>query len=122
MTEHRHAQTHQWLVASLVMKFEWMTESVRARAEKGSKEREKGWPVIQPTMTARGMAKRAIWMLEPTATPSARSILFLVAPWRRTGWALVDSCGSMELQGQAAGCIVCVGRRHRTHPTTRRLL
>lgn len=33
--------------------------------------------VLAPTV--KGMAKRAIWMEEPTATPIARSILFLNA-------------------------------------------
>ena len=69
----------QWEVASEVMKLARMTETVRTRVAKGSKLREKGRSMAQATQTIKGMAKSAIWMDEPIATPMDRSILFLRA-------------------------------------------
>lgn len=65
------APISQWLLAPAVTRFAWMTATVSATTSKGSKERLNGSPAAQATMTTTGSAKVAIWMDEPTATPSA---------------------------------------------------
>lgn len=45
----------QWLRASLVTKLACMTDTVSANVAKGSKSSVKSWPVIQPTITTKGL-------------------------------------------------------------------
>lgn len=42
---------------------------VRTTDSNGSNKSERGLSMIQPRMVINGMTKRAIWILEPTATP-----------------------------------------------------
>jgi hypothetical protein len=85
--------SHTGLVSPDVEKLAAITLTASTRAENGVKSREKSWPVIQPTTTQAGMAKRLIWIELPTATPMDRSILFLHATI--TEWAKMATHGSL---------------------------
>ena len=69
------AGTHQLDWPSLETKLAWITLSVKIMIRKGSRSSVRGLPMAQPMMTTKGSTKMAIWMLDPRATPMAKSIL-----------------------------------------------
>jgi len=66
---------------------------------------------IQPNSTITGVTKSAIWILEPTATPIARSILFLLATVTAvTCSAAFPTIGRMMRPTKASEMLVLVTR------------
>ena len=70
---------NQWLVPSMVTKAARTTDTQTTMTSNMLRLIVKSTLEAQPTRTMKGYTKMAIWMLDPTPTAMARSILFLAA-------------------------------------------